>query len=440
MKESSLKNSILLRMVLIAALVIALLIPIVLVQFIVADRQASHLSAVREVTQKWGGSQVLSGPVLSIPIRHIDAAGKDSPGSSAEILHILPENLRVVADVSPEIRMRGIHRVVLYTLRLAAEAEFRTQAATASLIEKHEILWDDAYLTVGITDPKGLRQITSVNVAGRNIRPQPGIAERERVAAAGFTVDSLMLAPQGTFQFAMRMELKGSENFKVAPVGKQTRLDMRGPWGDPSFIGDFLPEKRVVTEGSFEAAWQVLDFNRNLRQSWIGNGPDLLAPAFGVRLMLPVDEYQKNTRALKYAILFIALTFLAFLMIDVLTKTPFHPVHYCLVGFALILFYILLLSLSEYILFDTSYFIAGAAVVLLIGGYTRGVTRRWDLTALISSLLILLYAFLFILLQLEDYALLIGSIGLLIILAVVMYITRKIDWFTLGKSQGPGEG
>ncbi len=437
MKESSLKNSILLRMVLVAALVILLFIPIVLVQFLVTDRQATHAAAVREVTRKWGGSQLLSGPVLSIPLRRMEGEDPGAPARGTEILHLLPADLRVRGELFPEIRSRGIHRVVLYRAVCTVEADFDSQSAETHR-ENRECLWDKAYLTVGISDMKGLRQIADATIDGLPVRPQPGIRDRERIAS-GFTVDSLGLTSEGKCRVFVRLELNGSDQFTIVPAGRRTQLDLRGGWGDPSFAGDFLPETREVTGDRFHAAWRVLDFNRNLRQSWIGAGPDLAAASFGVKLILPVDEYQKNSRALKYAIVLIALTFLAFLLIDVLAKTPFHPVHYGLVSFALILFYLLLLSLSEYMLFDTSYFLAGAAVVLLIGGYTRGVTKRWDLTAVIAALLIMLYAFLFILLRLEDYALLIGSIGLLIILAVVMYITRKIDWFALGKPQEPAE-
>jgi inner membrane protein len=194
-----------------------------------------------------------------------------------------------------------------------------------------------------------------------------------------------------------------------------------------------------VSASGFRAEWSVLDFNRNLPQSWTGAQKSISASTFGARFVMPVDEYQKNERAVKYAILFIALTFLGFFLIDTLGASPFHPVHYLLAGLALILFFVLLLSLSEHVAFNVAYSVASTAILLLVSLYLKGVTGKWSIAFSIGGILFGMYAFLFVLLQLEDLALLLGSVGLLGILAVVMHLTRRIDWFhspgTGGRSQ-----
>ncbi len=233
----------------------------------------------------------------------------------------------------------------------------------------------------------------------------------------------------------MTVDLNGSEQIQVVPVGKVTDLSVASHWADPSFVGSFLPSRRNVTKTDFTADWRVLHLNRNFPQNWIGAREDLRGSAFGVRLIVPIDEYQKNSRAAKYAILFIALMFLAFGMTDVLARVTFHPIHYALVTLALILFYVLLLSLSEQIGFNGAYLLAAIAVLALVVIYLYGLTQRARVSSALGGLLLVQYVFLFVLMQLEDYALLVGSLGLFVLLSVVMYLTRKIDWFTVGETE-----
>jgi len=232
------------------------------------------------------------------------------------------------------------------------------------------------------------------------------------------------------------MKVSGSDELRFVPLGKTTNGEMKCLWGDPSFLGDFLPEKREISAGGFHASWDVLSWNRTLPPRWTGRQAGLMGQILGVKLLQVVDEYRKSSRAVKYAILFVALTFLSFFVVDVLRRSPFHPVHYTLVGLALVLFFVLLLSLSEYLAFNLSYALSSGAIVLLIALYTRAISRRWGVAAAIAAVLAGLYAFLLVLLQLEDYALLLGSLLLFVSLAVVMYLTRRIDWFALGKEDG----
>lgn len=433
MRESTLKTSVLLRLVIVGALAIVLLIPTVFVGLLVSDRQASRAFAVKEVAEKWGAAQTVVGPVLTVPVTRQVKDKEGEVHTHTSLVRILPETLDVAVTVTPEIRRRGIYQVILYAARITVRAEYSSILKSLESLAKGDIRWAEATLTLGVSDLKGISDIRSMTWDGRAVAPENGPRNQVPVLP-GITVRPALAPDKDRYQCTIELDLRGSEEFRLVPAGRESRMTASASWSDPSFVGDFLPERRDVGSESFSASWRVLDLNRNIPQSWVGDEPALTSSSFGVKLLLPVDEYQKNFRALKYAIMFIALTFLAFFVLDVMAKSPFHPVQYALVGFALVLFYVLLLSLSEYLTFDVSYWIASLAISLLITLYTRGATGKLSVAGLIGGCLLVLYAFLFVLLQLEDYALLLGSIGLFAILALVMYLTRRIDWFGMSSS------
>ena len=215
------------------------------------------------------------------------------------------------------------------------------------------------------------------------------------------------------------------------PVGETTNVIVKSNWSDPSFTGYYLPDNRKIQSDGFTAEWNINYLNRNYPQSWIGNKHKIDFSAFGLELLLPVDQYQKTMRTVKYAILFISMTFLSFFMIELLGKKNIHPVQYMLIGFALLIFYSLLLSLSEHIDFTFAYLISGIAIIFIITSYTKSVLADNKQTGIIAGILIILYTYLYVVLQLQDYALLIGTIGLFAALTIVMYLTRNIDWFSV---------
>ena len=433
MRESTLKSSVLLRLLIIGALAIVLLIPTVFVGLLVSDRQASRAFAVKDVTEKWGTTQTIVGPVLTVPVTRQVKDKEGEVHTYTSLVRILPELLDVKTEVTPEIRRRGIYRVILYSAQVTIQAEYSSILKEIQSLAKGDIRWEDATLALGVSDLKGISNIHSMTWDARAVSPEPGTRSGS-LLPSGLTVRPALVVDKDSYRFTAQFDLRGSEEFRVVPTGRETRMAAKASWGDPSFVGDFLPERRDIGADSFSATWRVLDFNRNIPQSWVGDEPALTSSSFGVKLLLPVDEYQKNFRALKYAIMFIALTFLAFFVLDILAKSPFHPVQYTLVGFGLVLFYVLLLSISEYLPFDVSYWIASVAISLLVTLYTRGATGRFSAAAIIGGCLLVLYGFLFVLLQLEDYALLLGSIGLFAVLALVMYLTRRIDWYGMGNS------
>jgi inner membrane protein len=249
-----------------------------------------------------------------------------------------------------------------------------------------------------------------------------------------------------SLRFECDLNLNGSTDLYFMPFGKQTNVSLTSPWATPSFTGAYLPDSRTVDAAGFRAQWKVLQYNRNYPQQGVGaflfrrqpgaayaegyKGESVSDPtAFGVRLLTPVDEYQKTMRSAKYAVMFILITFTAFFFVEILDKRRIHPIQYLLVGFAVCLFYLLLLALSEHISFNWAYLASAAAILGMITFYVRYVFQNARLTALFSGILALLYGFYFSLLQLEDYSLLLGTLGLALILGTIMYLTRKVNWY-----------
>jgi len=255
---------------------------------------------------------------------------------------------------------------------------------------------------------------------------QPGIPDGHAASGVHVNLDAL---PAGTVDFSFDLDLNGSESLQFIPVGKENHVEITSSWKTPSFSGAFLPDNRNVTESGFHSTWDILELNRNYPQQWVDKQYSVEESAFGVDLITPVDNYQKATRSAKYAILFIALTFLIFFFAEVMTRTRIHPFHYLLVGIALSVFYSLLTALSEYLPFSLSYALSAAVIILMISLFTRSLYRRSRVTLTVVLSLALLYSFLFVILQLTDYSLLVGNIGLVIILGIVMYFSRKIDWY-----------
>src|SRR5690606_34822991 len=221
-----------------------------------------------------------------------------------------------------------------------------------------------------------------------------------------------------------------SESLRFIPIGKETRVTMESNWHSPSFYGNFLPEdgSRDISESGFKASWDILQLNRQFEQSFFGYLPDLKDFAFGTKLVIPVDEYQKNERTAKYGFMVIGLTLLVFLLIQLVSKIYIHPFQYLMIGLALVMFYTLLISISEHSDFFTAYAIAAFSVLALITVYSRAILKGFKFPLLICASLASLYGFIYVIIQLENYALLVGSIGLFLLLATIMFASRRIDW------------
>lgn len=431
------RDSILVKMFVIGFLMLLLLIPLGMVGSLVAERQSRSTQAAEEVAATWGSKQVLAGPVLTVPyLQHVKNE-KGVPVTVTSFARFLPETLDVEGNVATEKRSRGIFEVAVYRTNLKWKGTFARPDFDVWRIAPQDVLWQDAYLAVGVPDMRGITSGVELMWGNRNLQLSPGGGE-SGLWSSGLrvTVPGLAESKVGEiYAFAFDLALNGSRSLSFLPFGKETRVALKSPWPSPSFMGSFLPVERQVRDMGFEALWNVSWFGRSYPQQWrideaaeVASAESIDGSAFGVELLVPVDGYQKTERASKYGVLFLLLTFLTFFLYEQFNPFTLHPVQYLLVGSALCLFYLLLLSISEHAPFGLAYLAASSATVLLIGGYSMAILRGALRALLMTVVLGALYGYLYVLLQLEDYALLLGSVGLFVILALVMYLTRKIDW------------
>ncbi|MDX1592545.1 MAG: cell envelope integrity protein CreD [Balneolaceae bacterium] len=429
---NKIKQSAGLRIFILGFLTLILLIPSVLIQELISERENRRDSVSLEVSEKWGTAQTITGPVLSIPYRYrTEQDGIIS--TSTRYAHFLPKNLEIEGNIEPEIRYRGIFETIVYTTNLSISGHFSPLSFNGLSVPAEDFMIGQAILSIGITDMTGIRQTIPIEWDGRQYTANPGIATND-VLASGVSI-SPNLQDARDHYFNIDIHLNGSSELLFSPVGEESTVGLTSGWPNPSFTGNFLPEQREVSSSGFSAGWSVLHLNRNYPQQWLGPNYEVSASSFGVKLLPSVDPYQKVMRTAKYAILFISLTFLTFFLFELFSKKAIHPVQYLLVGTALLIFYTLLLSLSEYITFGLAYTVSSAAIISLITFYAHKVLSDSRRTGILLGVLILLYGYLYILLQLQDYALLLGSIGLFTVLAAVMYLTRNIDWFEVMESQ-----
>lgn len=289
---------------------------------------------------------------------------------------------------------------------------------------------------MGISDLRGIKNQMLLDWNGTKLEVEPG-SKIPEIISSGVTISlpDLTEMTEVNLDFNMNIDLQGSQNISFTPLGKSTDIEMKSEWPDPSFNGAFLPDERDVTDAGFSAKWNVLQLNRNYPQSWIGNlnVSNIRSSAFGIDLILPLNDYLKSMRAAKYAAMTIALTFLIFFVIEILNHRKIHPFQYTLVGFALLLFYILLISISEHLNFNIAYFISSVVVIGMISLYSISVFKKNKLSMLLMAILISIYGFVFTTMQLTEYALLMGSVGLAVILSLTMYFTKNINWYKLNE-------
>ncbi|HMO39428.1 MAG TPA: cell envelope integrity protein CreD [Saprospiraceae bacterium] len=427
-----LRQSLFVKLAAIGFLILLLMIPQSMIQSLVHERQHRQREVVQEVSSAWGAPQTIIGPVLSIPYtRWTEPDGKRI--RVQEVAHFLPVRLEIEGQAPHQIRQRGIFSVILYQAELSLEGIFARPDFASLHIDPADVQWEQAKLSVGISGMTGIKSSIEVDWNDSRHRLEPGTAYPD-ILPAGVSI-GIPIAPNTEgYTFRIPVKVNGSDFLQFEAVGKETTLRLQSDWPSPGFSGSFLPDQRAVSEQGFSAVWQVLDLNRNYPQSWKNNQYRLGDTAFGVRFVQPVDEYAKNSRSAKYAVLVIVLTFLIYFFFETLRRFHVHPFQYLLVGLAISVFYLLLLSLSEHIGFNYAYLCSTIATVGLIVFYSASVLKIRRLVIQLALLLIAIYSFIFIILQLEDYALLAGSLGLFMALAAVMYYSRRVDWYNPGAS------
>jgi len=428
------KQSLLIKILSIGFITMLLMIPNSLVQDLIRERNYNQQEVVREVSNKWGKAQDIVGPVLTIPYKTYFENKDGEIKTYTKHSHFLPEFLNINGTVNPESRKRGLYNVVLYQTNIHCDGWFEQPDFKSFNIDDQDILWDQAFLQVSIPDMSGINDNIILNYGDDTFKMESGI-EKINGFQSGVKIPIAIDREKKELEFRFGLDLNGSHSLQFGPIGKETNVKISSSWNSPSFLGAFLPDEHTINEDGFTASWKILDLNRNYPQAWVNEEQNLLQSTFGLKLMQPVDEYAKNTRSAKYALLVIALTFLIFFFFEIINKQKMHPMHYIFVGLAISIFYILLLSLSEHIGFNLAYIFSAWAVVGLIGIYTTSIIKSRYLVVMLSGILASIFGFIFIILQLEDFALLAGSIGLFMVLAIVMFYSRNIDWNKVGRNE-----
>jgi inner membrane protein len=343
--------------------------------------------------------------------------------------YFTPESLFVEGNLGTEIRKYSIFEAVLYKSKLKAKGYFNVPNLNSLNIPSANVRWQDAFISVGISDLRGI-----------NAPPTLQFEEQKLNFNAGTKVTNdanglhAMLNLKGAIakkqQFSIELDLKGSEGISFIPVANFTDIRLKSDWKSPSYTGNTIPDKRSDNNANgFTAEWNILGLNRNIPKQWTNEEGADLSYQVGVNLLIPVDNYAKTERAIKYALLLIVLSFLAFFAIELLSKRKVHPLQYLLIGLALVIFFTLLLSFSEYLAFNTAYIIAMLMTVGLVSWYAGQLFKDRKFITLVGGTLLTLYGFIFTMLQLEDFALLVGSVGLFVIIGLMMYLSKQIEWY-----------
>jgi inner membrane protein len=426
------------KLIVIGFLAILLLIPSFMIQDLIHERETLKQSAVAEIGGKWAEAQLISGPILTFPMQ-FEKTENQKTSSYSEDLHVLPKTLKITGTIYPEQLKRGIFSAIVYRSDIQIAGTFQVPE---SFDDTHfvGIKGGKAFVNVGLGDLRGVEEVVNLKWGNDSFAVSPG-STTPGLHPAGFHValPTEKLIAGSEVPFSILLKLRGSERMSFLPVGQTTEIRLQSAWSSPKFDGKFLPNDRKLDETGFEASWKILELNRNFPQQWKEDtfNAQLKDAAFGVELLSPMEDYQKSLRSAKYALLTISLTFLMFFLVEILGKKNIHPFQYLMVGLSICLFYVLLIAISEHSSFNVAYLTAMTAVILMICLYSVPLFKTRKYTLALGGVLLGTFGFIFVTLQMEDYALLMGSVGLFVILAATMYITRNIDWYNIKGSSQP---
>jgi inner membrane protein len=430
------------KAVVIAALTLLMLWPLARVENLVTERQVLQHEANDVIAAGFGGLQIVGAPILKVDAQErsvvVDTRTNVSTESWRSIaIRLLPDNVHIETDAAVEVRSKGIYSVPVYVSKVVITGDFKPEAIAGLLASNVDtrVLPAHALIQLPLSGIKYLRTLTRFEVGGQALRAASG-------EVAGFTalsapIDLQSIDRTNALAFRLEFEIAGSESLHFLPLGSTTNVTARIAWPHPDFDGAFLPISHQLNGEGYTAHWQVLELNRAVPQLWHGESvahSELLATAFGLRLFQPSDLYTQNYRAVRYGILFVAITFACFFAWEHLVRgLRLHPMQYLLVGLALATFYLLLLALSEHLGFALSYAIAAGALVMLITIYIAGATTNRRSAVGIGAALSASFGALYVILISDDNALLFGSLLVFAILATLMLSTRRLDWASVGR-------
>jgi len=450
---SWIEDSVLFKLGIIGFFTLLLLIPSEWIQSLIQERQNRQQDVIKEVSDKWSGSQLVQGPVMILPyktlIQQKDKAGLVTYEEAISNIYILPEALNITGTADPEVLHRGIFDAVVYNAKIKVNGKFSALELQKSGIDPNKIQWDKVKVAIGLSDLKGLKNNPAIKLANQQYPVEPDFTSLKLFSNNLIILPDLRIGRNTALPFSFDLDLKGSSELNFLHLGKTTMVKVEGKWNNPSFTGRYLPEDREITATGFSASWKMPFFNRPYPQQWVAENTVLITKVqdaataattavvstnpnneayFGVNFLLPIDQYQKIMRTAKYSILIILLTFISLFFTELLNKKKVHFLQYVLIGAAMTIYYTLLLAFSEQVGFNAAYLIASVSTITLVSVFIATLLRDKRPAYLFGSILTVFYTFIFVIIQLQDLALIFGSVGLFITVSILMYLSTRIDW------------
>ncbi len=429
------------RIIVLGILVLVMLIPLAMIGDTVTERSDRRYQVESEIAGLWGGNQTIGGPVLAVPyVTRTEITSPNGAVSQTEVrylVYLLPETLEIHADVKAELRYRSIYEALVYRSEITIAGRFAAPSFADWSVPPSDVLWDEATLSVGLTDLRGIRSL-DFTLDERPVAFAPGLSKTQ-LFRSGLQARLPKAGGDRGHSFTLHLAVNGTGLLEFLPMGSETKLTVAADWPHPSFTGAALPAERSIGKDGFSASWAMSYLARSYPPSWRAEDLSFIDQPdgrIGVALVLPGDSYQQTDRIVKYGLLVIGLIFSTIFVAGLLKTTRAHLVQYLLVGSSICIFYMLVLSLSEHIRFVAAYAIASGADVATVAIYVWRTVARFT-GYVVAAVLALIHGWMYLLLQMEDYVLMAGSLGLFAALVTVMYVTRNVDWFRIGQ---PGEG
>jgi len=429
------RNRATLKLLFVGGLSLTMLIPLIMVRSIISERQRMQSSAEQTITSRWGGSQVVSGlvAVTNTAVVHNDdrSLGKRSQWRA----NVLSE-LSIAVSLNTEQRYLGIYEVPVYTALVKVRGRIDWAKLDSLQPEGDLVFW----LPIG--DVRGVREVSMLRIGDIEIPARPLSVAANNNTGLQFTLAAAE-RNQVDADYSLELKLAGSQSLLFLPLADTTRVNLESDWPHPEFVGQFLPADRTIDADGSRASWQLLGLNRPYGDHWVMSEMayhQLSAAGFGMRLEIPVDGFQRNERSVKYGFLFITLTFFTLFLFEVMTGRSLHPVPYVLTGSALAVFYLVLLALSEYLPFARAFLLAACLLVAIVTPYTGAVLGKRLRGYLVGVMMSVTYALLYVLVSAQHLSLLLGSLALLTAIAGLMFLTRKVDWYSYGSTDPTLEG
>jgi len=431
-----------------------LMIPLQMISGKITERAAFLDDAKQSVSRSWTASQSVLGALVVIPYEiHREIKVKDSYAQEEQpqiqkTLHhkfIIPEKFVVNANIRNSVRHKGIYNVPVYTSNIDIKGEVNSKDLAKQLnsikSEGSKVVIKQAIFSITLSDPRGINSIPILKWQNKGITFNPGSKLTKNVNGLHAILPEFDIEKTETINFSYQLELRGMQQLSFIPIGIETKLNVQSTWPHPQFVGSFLPTHSQINSDGYQADWQVTSFASNIsdkvERCEQGDCDNLFGGHIGIKHIETVDVYLQSERTVKYGMLFIGLSFITFFIFEILMKLPIHPIQYCLVGFANAIFYLLLISLSENIAFGLAYLTASFCCSSLLLLYLKPVLKQSKYAYAFSGVLAALYGALYIIISMEDLALVMGSFLIFSALAIVMFTTRNINWYEVGNDFSP---